>query len=100
MWLLMVIPSIMISVFLMLGFKREYIPHESMEYTNQMLNSSSSPLSFGQSEMDTAISNFGSLTNHGNQWSVMNISKMSETYLKDITENPTLENIMKTVTSF
>jgi hypothetical protein len=47
MWFLMIIPSIIISVFLMLGFKREYIPHEAMELTNQLMNSSSSPLSFG-----------------------------------------------------
>ena len=64
------------------------------------MNSSSSPLSFGQSDMDTAISSLGSLTNHGNQWGAMNISKMSDTYLKDIMENPSLENIMKTVASF
>ena len=30
----------------------------------------------------------------------MNISKMSDTYLKDIMENPSLENIMKTVATF
>jgi len=85
---------------MMLGFKKEYVTHESMEYTNQMLNVTENPQYYEQTDIDSAIMDLGTLTNHGGAWGVMNLSRLGESYIKDIQENPTLENIMKTVASF
>lgn len=101
MWLIMVIPSLIISAFLVLGFQREYITHESMTYTNQMLGgNSTNPINYEQLDIDKAIMNLGTLTNHGSIWGAMNITTLGEKYYNDITKDPSLENIMKTVAEF
>lgn len=55
-----------------------------MTYTNQILNATSNPQFYEQTDMDTAIMKLGTLTSHGNAWQVFNISKMGENYLADI----------------
>ena len=37
MWLIMLLPSVIIGLFLMLGFQREYAPASPIKYANQIL---------------------------------------------------------------
>jgi pantoate kinase len=65
-----------------------------------MLGANSNPLFYEQNDIDKAIVDLGTITNHGSVWGAMNISTMGEKYYKDIIANPSLENIMKTVGEF
>lgn len=37
MWLIMVLPSVIIGLFLVLGFQREYAPVSPIKYANQIM---------------------------------------------------------------
>mmetsp|Transcript_3730 Transcript_3730/g.5633 ORF Transcript_3730/g.5633 Transcript_3730/m.5633 type:complete len:368 (-) Transcript_3730:1301-2404(-) len=98
MWLIMVLPSILISAFLLIGFTKEYQPKTGMSASNILMGGSdlSNP-----EAVNSAITNLSTLTNHGqSMFSSFNVSRLGEKYFKDVVENPSLENVMKTLTNF
>jgi len=97
MWLILFLPAMIISFFLMIGFQREYKTSAGInfEYTNMLAGvhgKNSSELN--QTEISTAISAIGGLS----QNDLMNMnSSAAGNYLKNIMENPSMENIIKNV---
>lgn len=98
MWLIMVLPSIIITLFLFLGFQREYRSPMELKYSSQLLgnNSATNATDLSPDQMNDAITNMATLTAHGNPIS-SGLAEKGSNYFKDIMENPSLENIMKNI---
>lgn len=95
MWLIMVLPSIIITLFLFLGFQREYQSPMELKYSSQLLGTSTTNATdLTPDQMSNVITNMATMTAHGNPIS-SKIADKGSNYFQDIMENPSLENIMK-----
>jgi hypothetical protein len=95
MWLIMVLPSIIITLFLFLGFQREYQSPMELKYSSQLLGTSTTNATdLTPDQMSNVITNMATMTAHGNPIS-SKIADKGSNYFQDIMANPSLENIMK-----
>ena len=67
MWLIMILPSLLISAFLLLGFQREYVPKQTLEYTNQLLRQNGTGTLYDTNMVNTAMQDIAKFTNHNDR---------------------------------
>jgi len=120
MWLIMVLPSLIIGLFLMLGFQRDYTPASPIRYANQLLGQQFTgnlsrygseltenitknldPMSalLGSANPDSvssAIKGLAELTMHGNRNESLNMTVMGQ-QMQDSVNHPAMENMLKTL---
>ena len=65
MWLIMVLPSIIITSFLVLGFRNEYTPKVELTYTNKIFDIKDQ--AYKSDDITSVISSLSALTNGGKE---------------------------------
>lgn len=98
----MVLPSIIITLFLLLGFQREYESSINFKYSSQILGSNiGNATDLNADQMTDIINNMATLTGHGDRGSDSKnqtaFAEKGAAYFKDIMDNPTLPNILKNI---
>ena len=98
--MIMVLPSIIISLFFLIGFSREYHTKMDLKYSSQLLGQDiSNATDLSPNQMSDLIQNMATMTGHGDRQIASEKNKTAfaekgQKYFKDIMSNPTLPNIL------
>lgn len=104
MWLIMVLPSLLIFLFLLVGFQREYVSSE-LQYSSELIGKKGvkNTTELNSTEIGHALTNLNELHQISDLNSLFSRGNGSaegpQKYFKSIMENPSMDNILSNLVS-